>query len=47
MPRGGSLPRRLVADFVIAAHAEEHGLGVMSFDDTVYKAVFPGLRLIG
>ncbi|MBF6594467.1 MAG: type II toxin-antitoxin system VapC family toxin [Thermaceae bacterium] len=45
--RGGALPRRIVADFLIAAHAQHHGLGVMSFDHTVYAAVFPGLRLIG
>lgn len=44
--RGGVLPRRILADFLIAAHADHHGLGVMSFDDTVYAAVFPGLRLI-
>ena len=45
--RGGSLPRRIVADFVIAAHAEHHKLGVLTFDDTVYKAVFPELTLLG
>jgi len=44
--RKGGLPRRTLADFLIAAHAEYHGLGVMSFDDTVFTAVFPGLRLI-
>jgi predicted nucleic acid-binding protein len=44
--RKGGLPRRILADFLIAAHAEHHGLGVMSFDDTVFTAVFPGLRLI-
>lgn len=44
--RGGALPRRIVADFLIAAHARHHALGMMSFDDTVYAAVFPGLRLI-
>ena len=44
--RRGVLPRRILADFLIAAHAQHHGLGVMSFDGTVYTAVFPGLRLI-
>jgi predicted nucleic acid-binding protein len=44
--RSGRLPRRILADFLIAAHAEHHRLGVMSFDDTVYTAVFPSLRLI-
>jgi predicted nucleic acid-binding protein len=47
MRRVGVLPRRIAADFLIAAHAHFHGLGVMSFDDTVYATVFPGLRLIG
>ncbi len=42
----GRLPRRLVADFLIAAHAEHHGLSVLTFDDTVYQAVFPKVRLI-
>ena len=45
--RGGSLPRRIVADFVIAAHAEHHKLSVLTFDETVYKAVFPALRVLG
>lgn len=45
--RQGSLPRRIVADFVIAAHAEHHRLDILSFDSTVYKAVFPHLRLYG
>ncbi len=43
--RGGSLPRRIVGDFLIAAHAEHHALDVLTFDDTVYKAVFPKLKL--
>ncbi|PZA06038.1 MULTISPECIES: type II toxin-antitoxin system VapC family toxin [unclassified Meiothermus] len=45
--RGGVLPRRILADFLIAAHAEHHGLEVMSFDDAIYAEVFPELRLIG
>lgn len=45
--RNGILPRRIVADFLIAAHAQHHKLDLMSFDDTVYAAVFPGLKLIG
>lgn len=44
--RGGELPRRIAGDFLIAAHAEHHGLSVLTFDDTIFRAVFPKLRLI-
>lgn len=44
--RGGALPRRVLADFLIGAHAEHHGLAVATFDRTVYEAVFPGVRLV-
>jgi predicted nucleic acid-binding protein len=44
--RKGQLPRRLVADFLIAAHAEHHGLRVLTFDDTVYRAVFQDIELL-
>jgi predicted nucleic acid-binding protein len=38
--RKGKLPRRLIADFLIAAHAEHHRLDVLTLDDTVYRSVF-------
>lgn len=41
--RSGNLPRRLIADFLIAAHAAHHGLRVLTFDRTVYDAMFPQL----
>lgn len=44
--RGGQLPRRILADFLIAAHAEHHTLAVLTFDDTIYKAVFPQIQLV-
>lgn len=44
--RAGSVPRRIVADFLIAAHAEHHVLEVLSFDDTVFKAVFSRVVLL-
>ena len=44
--RKGHVPRRIVADFLIAAHAEHHGLEVLTFDDTVFKAVFPQVVLL-
>lgn len=43
---GGQLPRRIAADFLIAAHAEHHGLSMLTFDDPVFKAVFPKVRLV-
>lgn len=42
----GQLPRRILADFLIAAHAEHHRLTVLTFDPTVYKAVFPKVPLL-
>lgn len=44
--RGGVLPRRILADFLIAAHAEHHKFDVMSFDETVYKIVLGNVKLI-
>lgn len=44
--RSGNAPRRIAADFLIAAHAEHHGLDVMSFDRTVYDSVFTDVTLI-
>lgn len=42
----GVLPRRILADFLIGAHAEQHSLKIMTFDSTAYSAVFPALELI-
>ena len=42
----GVLPRRILADFLIGAHAEQHSLKIMTFDSTAYNAVFPTLELI-
>ena len=44
--KGGLLPRRILADFLIAAHAEYHRLTVLTFDPTVYRAVFPQVNLL-
>lgn len=44
--RQGSLPRRLAADFLIAAQAEHFGMTVLTFDRTVYEAVFPGVSVL-
>jgi predicted nucleic acid-binding protein len=44
--RGGQTSRRIVADFLIAAHAEHHELEMLTFDDTVFKSVFPQVTLL-
>jgi predicted nucleic acid-binding protein len=44
--RNGILPRRILADFLIAAHAEYHKFDIMSFDETVYKVVLENAKLI-
>jgi len=44
--RGGILPRRVVADFLIGAHAEHHNLGIATLDPVVYRAVFGSVRLV-
>ena len=41
--RSGNLPRRLIAEFLIAAHAAHQGLRVLTFDRTVYDSMFPDL----
>lgn len=37
-------PRRILADFLIGAHAMRHGYGLLTFDDRLYRAAFPRLR---
>ena len=44
--RKGRLPRRIIADFIIAAHATYHKLKVLTFDTTIYKAVFHDLTVL-
>ncbi len=44
--RGDQVQRRIVADFLIAAHAEHHELEMLTFDDTVFKSVFPQVTLL-
>jgi predicted nucleic acid-binding protein len=41
-----AMPRRLVADFLIAAHALDHQLDMLTFDDTVFASVFPDVTLM-
>ena len=43
--QGGSEPRRLLADFLIGAHALESGYRLLTADASLYKASFPRLAL--
>jgi predicted nucleic acid-binding protein len=37
--------RRILADFVIGAHAQVHGFRFLTRDERVYRAAFPQLRI--
>ena len=39
-------PRRLLADFLIGAHAVENGFALLTLDDGIYRAAFPKLRIV-
>jgi predicted nucleic acid-binding protein len=43
--QNGAAPRRLLADFLIAAHALENGYKLLTLDGGMYRRAFPGLRL--
>lgn len=43
--QGGSEPRRLLADFLIGAHAFENSYRLLTADASLYKASFPRLAL--
>jgi predicted nucleic acid-binding protein len=45
--KNGKLPRRILADFLIGAHAQQNGLSLMTFDSVVYEAVFKKVKLVG
>ena len=38
--------RRLLADFLIGAHALERGYGLLTLDAGIYRAAFPKLRIV-
>jgi hypothetical protein len=44
LPQG---PRRLLADFLIGAHAVVRGHRLLTLDDRLYRAAFPRLVLVG
>lgn len=39
-------PRRILADFLIGAHALQRGAALLTLDDRVYRAAFPNVRLV-
>jgi hypothetical protein len=43
---GGDPPRRILADFVIGAHAVLHGHTLITLDRRRYAAAFPRLRIV-
>lgn len=44
--RGDPGPRRILADFVIGAHAVELASALLTFDDGIYRASFPTLKVL-
>ena len=45
--RGGeSGPRRVLADFLIGAHAAQNGHRLLTLDQGIYRAAFPKLKLV-
>jgi predicted nucleic acid-binding protein len=42
---GDSGPRRILADFLIGAHALDKGCELLTLDDRLYRAAFPQLRI--
>jgi predicted nucleic acid-binding protein len=40
-------PRRILADFLIGAHALEGGYSLLTLDDHLYSTAFPSLSVVG
>ena len=40
------LPRRILADFLIGAHASVRGWSLLTLDQRLYRAAFPDLQLL-
>lgn len=43
---GVSGPRRLLADFVVGAHASRYASALLTLDRGIYRAAFPGLEVL-
>jgi predicted nucleic acid-binding protein len=41
----GGLPRLMLTDFLIGAHATVRGYSLLTLDKRIYDAAFPGLRI--
>ncbi|MBX3283500.1 MAG: PIN domain-containing protein [Acidobacteria bacterium] len=44
--QGAGSPRRILADFLIGAHAAENGHSLLTMDDRIFAAAFPTLKVI-
>jgi len=44
--QGHGAPRRILADFLIGAHALHGGFRLLTLDDRIYSAAFPRLTII-
>ncbi|WP_105316561.1 type II toxin-antitoxin system VapC family toxin [Thermus tenuipuniceus] len=44
--RKTSLPRRILADFLVGSHALYHGLSLATFDPGSYRLAFPELEVV-
>lgn len=44
---GHAAPRRILADFLIGAHADENGYRLLTSDKRLYTAAFPKLKIVG
>jgi predicted nucleic acid-binding protein len=44
---GDSAPRRILADFMIGAHAQQAGYQLLTLDTHLYRAAFPELTVVG
>jgi predicted nucleic acid-binding protein len=42
----GSGPRRILADFLIGAHASRRGHGLLTLDGGIYHSAFPALKIL-
>jgi predicted nucleic acid-binding protein len=42
----GPGPRRILADFLIGAYAARHNFPLLTFDEGIYRAAFPALRIL-
>jgi predicted nucleic acid-binding protein len=40
-------PRGLITDFLIGSHAFERGFPLLTFDNRIFKAAFPELKIVG